>query len=151
VDGVTYYGGDRLIWAQDIHLLATALTPPEWSQLCQITIANGSAGVCLNGLEIAQSRLGTPLPADAMARLRTAPGQHATSYLLGGRQVRRALLDLRAIPGLQRKLRFIRLRLWPSASFLREKYPRMHNAPLLLLHLRRLLDFLRPRPKGMKH
>jgi len=151
VDGVTYYGGDRLIWANDIHLLASALTPADWAQLCQIAIANGSAGVCLNGLEIAQSRLGTSLPADAMARLRTAPGQHATSYLLGGRQVRRALLDLRAIPGLQRKLRFIRLRLLPSASFLREKYPRMHNAPLLLLHLRRLLDFLRPRPKGMKH
>lgn len=151
VDGVTHYGGDRLIWAQDIHLLANALSPAEWQQLAQLAISSGTAGVCLNGLEIARDRLGTQLPAQVLERLRAAPIQPETGYLLGGRQVRRALLDLRAIPGIRRKLRFIRLRLFPSARFLREKYPRMHHAPLLLLHLRRLLDFVRRRPNGIKH
>ncbi len=151
VDGVTHYGGDRLIWAHDFHLLANSLSPDEWQQLCQLAISSGTAGVCLNGLEIARDRLGTALPVQVIELIRAVPSEPATGYLLGGRQVRRALLDLRAIPGVRRKLRFIRLRLFPSARFLREKYPRMHHAPLLLLHLRRLLDFVRRRPNGIKH
>jgi hypothetical protein len=151
VDGVTYYGGDRLIWAHDIHLLTANLSAAEWQQLCQLAIDGCCAGVCLNGLEIAQARLGSQPPTEALERLRKVPAQAATHYLLGGRQVHRTLMDLRAVPGLRRKLRFILMRLFPSAAFLRDKYPQMHSAPLLLLHLRRLLDFIRRRPDGAQH
>lgn len=148
VEGDTHYGGDRLIWAHDIHLLAAALEPEQWQQLCRIARAEGSAAACLAGLEFARARLGTAWPEEVTAQLRAAGTQAASRYLLGGRQVQRALLDLRAIPGSRLKLRYLGLRLFPSAAFLRDKYPRMQRAPLWLLHLRRLLDFFRHRAQG---
>lgn len=139
-NGIKYFGGDRLIWAQDIHLLANALTPTEWESLCQIAISGGSAKVCQNGLEIAQTRLGTQLPAGILQRLSSAPGQTADLYLLQSRQLGRALRDLRAVPGLRLKLSFIRQNLFPSTAFLRSKYPRLHKMPVLFLHVLRLFE-----------
>ena len=34
VDGLPYYGGDRLIWLYDIDLLAQSLTSEQWKSLC---------------------------------------------------------------------------------------------------------------------
>jgi hypothetical protein len=62
--------------------------------------------------------------------------------------VRRALLDLRAVPGLAGKLRFIAAKLFPPAAFLRARYPDRQAAPIIWLHLLRLYDFVRRRPEG---
>lgn len=139
-NGIKYYGGDRLIWAQDIHMLANALSAADWESLCDIAITGGSAKVCQNGLEIAQARLGTQLPAGILERLGSAPGQTADIYLLQSRQFRRVLLDLRAVSGLRLKLSFIRANLFPSTEFLRSKYPHLHKVPVLFLHLLRLFE-----------
>lgn len=139
-NGIKYYGGDRLIWAQDIHLLANALSQTDWEIFCAAAIAGGGARVCQDGLEIAQMRLGTQLPAGILDRLGAAPDQTADRYLSEGRQLHRVMMDLRAVPGLRKKLSFIRVKLFPPTALLRSKYPHLHKFPVLFLLLLRLIE-----------
>lgn len=149
VAGTTHYGGDRLIWLRDIHLLAGALDAPGWEALAHAAEASGLAAVALDGLGTAARLLGTALPAGPLAHLaalrRDTP---EARYLLGSRQVGRAWQDLRAASGPGARLAFLRDRLLPSAGFLRAKYPDWADRSLPALHLRRVADFLRPRRSG---
>jgi hypothetical protein len=64
---------------------------------------------------------------------------------LEARQLKRAMLDLRAMPSLPDKLHYVRARLFPSQAFMRAKYPRMARLPIALLHGRRIVDLFRAR------
>ena len=145
VNGVTYYGGDRLIWARDIDLLAAALSQREWRDFAAAAIDQGVAAVCRDGLALAQRTLKSNIPAGVMTLLETVRAEQPSAYLLGAGQARRAWLDFRAIPGWRRKLAYVGARSLPSARFMRGKYPRLANRPLALLHVKRMIDLLRPR------
>ncbi len=67
--------------------------------------------------------------------------------LLGSGQASRALSDLGAVPGLLGKARFAFRRLLPPGSFMRAKYPHMHDRALVVLYLRRMAELLRNRPE----
>jgi Uncharacterised nucleotidyltransferase len=41
VDDVAYYGGDRLIWHYDVHLLAQSFTPSQWQGFVDRAVAKG--------------------------------------------------------------------------------------------------------------
>lgn len=146
VDGRTYYGGDRLIWANDIHLLAASLSEAEWHAFAAAAIKQGVARVALNGLDMASTALGTRVPAYVRSQLGEARGEAASAYLLSAGQARRSWSDLRAIPGVRRKLAFAAARLLPPASFMRSKYPAMNDLPLVALFARRIVDLVRRRP-----
>lgn len=152
VDGVRYYGGNRLIWLKDIDLLARALTDQEWDATCSAAVDRGLASVCMDGLRSAEGRLGTPVPPYARERLIAAgPSGKASSYLLRSRQGSRAVQDVRAIPTLRGKARYAWARLVPSASFMRAKYPEMSKRPIALLYFRRLRELLGTRPDQVRH
>jgi hypothetical protein len=144
VDGRAYYGADRLIWARDIDLLARSLGDDDWGQLESIARELGIAPVIRDGLDFARRILATPIPGSAEAWLKTAGGR-ASNYLLRSGQAGRAWSDLLAMPGWRRKATFLASRTFPSAAFLRRKYPGMVRLPLLLLHGRRIGELLRPR------
>ena len=146
VDGMTYYGGDRLIWAKDIDLLASALSEVEWEAFGTAAIRQAVALVALNGLEIAHTALGTQVPRQVSERLGTAQGEAASAYLLSSGQARRSFRDLLAIPGFRGKIAYATRRALPSAAFMRSKYPDMAERPLAALHARRMIDLVRPRP-----
>lgn len=152
VDGVRYYGGNRLIWLKDIDLLARALSEVEWDTLCSDAIDQGLASVCLDGLRWAEKRLGTPAPPHAGERL-TAAGSsgRASTYLLRSRQGSRAIQDVRAIPTVRGKARYVWTRLVPPPSFMRAKYPEMSSRPIALLYLKRLRELLGTRPDQVRH
>lgn len=144
---VTYYGGDRLIWAQDNHLLASVLSDAEWAQFAALAEEQGVSDVCLDGLQLAQSRLGTAIPGHVLDRLASSPqAGSATIYLLHSGQFARAWSDLKAVPGLGQKLSYLIARALPSEEFMRAKYPRMRRQPLPLLYLRRFVELVRQRP-----
>ena len=148
VDGVTYYGGDRLIWAYDIGLLANALSDAEWTRMCAVADRKGLSAVCLDGLTAAQLRLRTEFPLWVRDEVSNAPTKApASKYLLQSRQAARSWQDLRSIPGWRRKLAYLRGRLLPSSAFIRDKYPSMVKMPLALLYARRLVDLVRVRPR----
>ena len=146
VDGRTYYGGDRLIWANDIHLLAASLSDAEWDIFAAAAVEQGVAEVALNGLDMASTALGTQVPEHVRSQLGEARGEEASAYLLSAGQARRSWSDLRAIPGVRRKLAFAAARLVPPASFMRSKYPDMGDRPLVALYARRMINLLRRRP-----
>lgn len=147
VNGITYYGSDRLIWTEDIALLANALSDPEWEEFASTAIDQGVAQVCLDGVETARRLLGAGVPARVLEALGAARAERASAYLLGAGQARRAWQDLLAIPGLRRKLAYVGVRTLPTAGFMRAKYPRLEHLPLALLHVRRMIDLVRPRPR----
>nr|WP_246045431.1 nucleotidyltransferase family protein [Rubellimicrobium roseum] len=150
VDGSIYYGGDRLIWLYDIDLLSRALDETEWAAFEVAVRQSDLAEVALHGLQMAADRLGTPLPCDVISRLeRMNLKTKSSRYLLSSRQTGRAWRDLRAIQGSKAKAAFLAGRAFPSEAFIRAKYPDMADRPLLLLHLRRILNFVKPRPRGV--
>lgn len=150
VGGVTYYGGDRLIWARDIDLLAGALSDAEWSAFSAAAIAQGVAAVCVSGLGFARRTMATQVPNDVMRSLEAARGERASSYLLDAGQARRAWLDFQAIPGLRSKMAYVGARSLPSEAFMRGKYPALADRPLALLHLKRIIELVVPRPGRAK-
>lgn len=147
VDGITYYGGDRLIWAKDIDLLAGALDDAEWQLFAGTALDQGVAAVCLDGLRLAQRELGTEIPPHVLDSLGAAGVEAPSAYLLGSGQMGRAWQDLLAIRGWGRKFAYVAARAVPPKSFMRAKYPQLHRAPLALLHVRRMVDLVRPRPE----
>jgi hypothetical protein len=147
VGGTIYYGGDRLIWLHDIHLLANALTPAEWAGFCRLAEQKGVAAVCLEGLISAERALHTAIPRVVRDSLAAAPANAAPSaYLLRARQFGRAWRDWKAVPGAGPKLSYLIARTLPSAKFIRAKYPSRRHSPLALLYLRRMIDLVRARP-----
>ena len=146
VDGVTYYGGDRLIWAKDIDLLAGALSNEEWRRFTAAALDQEVASVCLDGLGTAQRLLGTVIPDQVREALGAARDERPSAYLLGAGQARRAWQDLLAIRGWNRKIAYLAARALPSERFMRAKYPALGRSPLALLHVRRMIDLIRPRP-----
>jgi len=151
VDGITYYGGDRLIWAKDIDLLAGALTAADWQEFARAALSQGVAAVCLDGLRLAKRELGTEIPPQVLESLGAAGVEPASAYLLGARQMGRAWQDLLAIPDWRRRLTYLGHRAFPSAAFVRRKYPAMARMPLGLLYARRMIDLLRKRPGKTQH
>jgi hypothetical protein len=142
-----YYGGDRLIWTYDIHLLSNALSEAEWSHFCSNALRKGLAPICLDGLKFVSQRLGTMVPPYVLERLASANTEtRASVYLLRSGPAGRAIEDLKAVAGLSRKARYLVGRALPSASFLRAKYPNSDEVSLPLLYIRRFAELFRKRP-----
>ena len=142
VGQVTHFGGNRLIWLWDIRLLGRSMSDLEWRQFCGLARAKGVGVACRDGLQAAGDRLGPSAPDWVLDELDSGPA--STAYLSGG-QLRRAWLDWRAIPGMSRKLRYIRARILPDRQFMRAKYPLLRNRPLPVLYARRFAELLRRR------
>lgn len=148
VNSQIYYGGDRLIWLNDIHLLAGSLSPDEWTRMCQLSKAFGVSSACLDGLVTARRLLASPVP-EWVIRILAADARLAPSetYLTSS-QFRRAWQDWKSIEGLSRKLGYLRARAFPPAPFMRGKYPHLKHLPLPLLYARRLMGLVRKRIPG---
>ena len=142
VGNETYFGGDRLIWLYDIWLLCSALSDKEWRRFCGFAQEKGVANACEDGLEAATRHLGLVVPEWVRGALRTGP----SSAYFGGGQLKRAVLDWKATPGVLKKWRYLRSRMLPDSRFMRAKYPKSTSTPLPILYARRFAELLRRRP-----
>ena len=147
-NGFAHYGGDRLIWVHDMHLLAEALTAAEWNGFCALARSKRIARVCLDGLRMTHGLLGTVIPAAVTEALAAAPANEpASSYLLHSGQLMRSWRDFLAIRGGRSKLAYLVFRTVPSPAFMRAKYPSMAGRAVVWLYLRRIGDLFRKRPE----
>jgi hypothetical protein len=145
VNGAEYYGGDRLIWLYDIHLLIEHLSAAHWSTFVGLAEANGIAAVCGDGLDAAHRYFNSSIPSAVSNRLADVGAATAHPYFTR-RQFGRALEDFKAIPDVRGRFRYFRVRLVPTAAFMRAKYPSLASFPLILLYARRFVDLIRRRP-----
>jgi hypothetical protein len=74
IDDRSYFGGDRLIWLYDIHLLAGKFNAMEWKDLEATASRKGLSRICLQSLKLSCQLFGTRLPAEVMERMHNADG-----------------------------------------------------------------------------
>jgi hypothetical protein len=120
VGGAAGYGGNRLIWLYDFHLLAQSFTPKQWDKLFRTAAEKGLCATTLDGLERAQQRFRTQYPDDVRHAL-SKKGEPVMSYFDAG-ALRRAWIDFTSIRRVADKLQFAREAVFPSAAYMRAKY-----------------------------
>ena len=140
VDGREYFGGKRLIWLYDIHLLAGALTSVQWQDFCRLAIDTGLAPVCLEALQESQRDLGTVVPADVLSDLSRAPAHSRVARYIRAGRLRQHWLDFTALEGNGARLRYVSELLFPSPSYMRHKYRDSPSDSLARLYLRRAVQ-----------
>jgi len=136
-----HQGHDRLIWLYDLRLLTAGFDDAEWRALGRLACSSRVAGLCLDGLRQARSRLGAHLHEDLEATLATAaPAEPSQQYLQGAVRKRDVLLsDLRRLKSWRARLRLLREHAFPPVTFIRQRYG--INNPLLTpaLYVHRLV------------
>ncbi len=126
---------DRLKLLHDLRLLAACNAPETWEALCILTAAKGVAGICLRSLDDAARQVGAAVSPEVRARLQAQADAEPLDYrrLEDWRYMQRQ--NLRALPNLGARLRWLRQRLLPGASQLRHLYG---DLPIWRLWLKRL-------------
>ncbi len=138
VDGVAHYSGDRLIWLYDIHLLLGALSPAQYNEFVTQANAKGLRAVCLEGINKTRGCFHTLVPGNVLAALgRRGPIEAPARYLEGNR-LRQQWMDFAALGSLKARLRFARETVFPSAQYMRQKYPQASGGLVWLYVLRAL-------------
>ena len=149
VDDVAYYGGDRLIWHYDVHLLAQSFTAADWERFVDRVVAKGMSAICLSALERAAERYGTHVPQFVREGLASTGGAVAI-YLNAGR-LRQAWIDFSAIPGLRNRARFAAELVFPPADYIRAKYGASPDRKLPWLYARRAARGMIKRLRRVPH
>jgi hypothetical protein len=144
-DGTAHYGGDRLIWLYDSHLLAGAMAEDDWRSFAALARRKGLAEVCREGLELTAARLGTACDPDVLAAL-AAPGptEPAAAYV-ASRRLSQIAQDFRAVPGIRKRWLFLCEMALPPAAYVRMLYRHANWQWLPWLYTRHVVDGLRRR------
>ena len=137
VNGAAYYSGDRLTWLYDIHLLASTFTSAQWQEFLNEARHKGLCATCLEGLQRARVCFHTSTPEFVTAALAQPGRSERVAVYLNASKLRRTQMDFWAIEGAGNKLRFMRELVFPSASYMRAKYPNGSTFWLASLYVRR--------------
>jgi hypothetical protein len=132
---------DRLIWIYDIDLLARRLDETGWARLAARAVERGIAVVTASSLAHAVDRLGSPVPPDLVAALRSgaSAGEPTAAYTTFRGQFEVLTDNLRALPTWSARRRLIREHLFPPADYIRRVYAPSSTAPLPVLYAWRVL------------
>lgn len=140
VDQVEHYGGDRLVWLYDIHLLLEALTPAQQAAFLDVAERTGLQKICREGIELARARFHTRAsggPLEALAR--PVPAEAASRYLEGS-VFYRYWADFDAIDGARNKLKFLSQLFFPSKDYMRRRFSDVRPSWLPWLYARRTVS-----------
>lgn len=137
VNGIEYYGGDRLIWLYDIHLLVGALQSRDYNVFLERAERKGLGGVCLDGIERAHDRFNTSVPERLRDKLFRSRHSGRASRYLSSSVIHQYYLNLQAVEGPQNRLRFLVQLLFPSPKYMQRRYSHVKPDWLPWLYLRR--------------
>lgn len=136
VDGIPRYGGDRLIWLYDIHLLVSRMSSEQLEHFAALAVQKRIGAVCLDGLNRARSYFGTQLPTALIDAVSTIDGSEPSArYLVPGR-LRHLLNELASLPGWNARGRYLKELALPGPQYLLQKYDVSSRfwLPLLYFH-----------------
>jgi len=139
VDGVEYYGGDRLIWLFDIHLLLGELQPSQYEAFLELAERKGLGGVCLEGIEDARARFHSLVPEKVWERLSRLKGTGVASRYLSGSVTYQYYLNFLGADGVGNKVRYLGQLLFPPQNHMRVAYSEVRPNWLPWLYLRRAI------------
>jgi hypothetical protein len=141
---VPHYGGNRLIWLYDIHLLAQTMEAQQWEQLLCLARAKHLYGVCLDGLTISQQAFATTLPQGLLNSLNKVrhPSEIAVSRLTKSRQ-QYFRVNILALPSWSERFILLKEILFPPPAYMLAKYRKTNPLLLPLFYLRRATTGIR--------
>jgi hypothetical protein len=113
---------NRLIWLYDIHLLAEALDAGQQAEFADLARRRGTASVCLEGIALAQRRLGTAFSDETKERLALAAAEEVADPRFSESYLALVLDDLRHLAGIRPRLGLVRELLFPPAGTMKERY-----------------------------
>jgi hypothetical protein len=137
-----HQGQNRLIWLYDVKLLATALSPGDWTSLAEVACGRGIATFSLEGLRAARLQLGGTLPPSVEATLADAAPKEPANIYAEGRVTRRDILlsDLKVLDTWGDRIRLVREHAFPPAAFIRQRYGTRPRWLLPALYVHRLVS-----------
>jgi len=139
VEGIAQTGGDRLIWLYDIHLLVARMSAEDLDLFTALAAAKHIKAICGDALRRTRECFATPIPAQVIDALnRPGPVEASARYLSGGR-ARQMLGDFLALEYWSDRGGWIRELAFPSADYMRSKYPDSASGWLPVLYARRAL------------
>jgi hypothetical protein len=128
---------ERLIWLLDIDLMGRRIDAGEWQRFAELATGKGLGALCLDGLQAAQAAFGTPLPGPATSALERSVGRWDRQLALKRPGIRRALVDIGALPSWRDRLAMLGEHLFPSRGYMEERFGIDSGWKLPLAYLRR--------------
>ena len=145
VGAITLPEGNRLIWLYDVHLLFSGMSTAEKQAFSERAVETGLARVCLDALDTCHDVLETPVPDETRSALSRASDSEPAARYMRASQLGRFWIELGAYPGWSQRLGYIKELVFPSATYMRQKYSDSGESTLLLLYLRRAFGGIRKR------
>jgi hypothetical protein len=99
---------DRLLWLYDIHLLVEAMGDGELEGFKNKAGERLVGVLCADAIEVAQELFGTELPEGFLQDLNVNRKNEPSAELIHSSKLRWAWADLRALPGVSKKIAFAR-------------------------------------------
>ena len=143
IGDTAHFGGDRLIWIYDIHLLVSAMSRIELDEFAALAASKRIKTICLDALSRSVQYFATPIPPEVLAALTpTGRLEPSARYLSGGR-ARQMLGDFLALESWRDRVCWVAESAFPAEAYMRSKYPEKADAWLPGLYLRRVFGGLR--------
>jgi hypothetical protein len=139
VDHIEHFGGDRLIWLYDVHLLLGVLTPSHYETFLELAERAGLEAVCLEGIEQAGACFHCAVPETVREALSRPGSAEAVSRYLNGSAMYQYYANFLAIEGARNKLRFVEQLLFPPKDYMWQMYTQVQCNWLPWLYLRRAM------------
>ena len=130
----------QLLCLWDIHLLVSHMSGEELAQFASSAIRARLGVVCARSLALSRECFGTAVPADVMTELQAATNEPSAAFVgasLSPFDVARA--DLAALPSWRDRASLVREHLFPSATYMRRRYPRWPAALLPIAYVHRMV------------
>jgi hypothetical protein len=134
-----HHDAPDLIWLHDIHLLAGALSPHDWSVFTTTAQAGRVWPLCARSLARARTRFATVYPREVDVAITASADTVLAGFEPGWREVDVLRVNLRALRSWSDRLRLVGEHLFPPVAFMTSKYRVRRRAALPYAYLHRIV------------
>lgn len=137
-----HFGGDRLIWLYDIHLLSQSLQLAGWQAFEQEARRHRIQAIAHDGLRATVAAFNSQMPGHVLEALGSTKEPEPSSVLLRGSRLAVMREEFGVLPSWRHRLLFLREHLLPDTDYILRKYGRQSRLWLPWLYFRRALEGL---------
>jgi hypothetical protein len=134
---------DRLKLLYDIHLMAQHLDAAGWDGLVDMALRKGISGACLRSIDDTAAMFRSPVPGDVLTALRCHADRESVDWRRLGDWRYMQWQNLKALPTIGARMRWLRDRLVPSRSQLQDLHGDGSWARLMLRRFGRAIRRVR--------